>query len=92
MTKLTTLSSKIPLHISIKVQTVATYSKETNAEQILPLWKNTKDKTPTKTFVFMKYITFLLYQACKTNTNASTYEITYQLKICSQNTLHYSFG
>jgi len=41
----------------------------------------------------MKYITFILYQARKTNTNPSTYEITwYQLKICSQNTLHYSIG
>jgi len=58
------------------VQPVVIYSKETNAEQIFPVWKYTTDKTPTKTLMFMKYITFLLYQACKTNTNASTYEIT----------------
>jgi len=81
------------LHISIQVHTVAIYSKETSAEQILPIWKYAKDKTQSKTFVFMKYITFLLYQACKTNTNPNTYEITwYQLKICSQNTLHYSIS
>jgi hypothetical protein len=76
MTKLTALSSEIPLYVSIKVQD-SCHLKHRNRmlNKFYPLWKYTKDTDPTN--LFIKYITFLPHKIGTTNTNPNTHKITY---------------